>query len=350
MITPLPRFYYHWSLVDFVGRYALLIDGLPTIVLLAAAAAAAAGAGDGGGGAATAVGAAGDGGGGAATAAGDGGGAGNMPLSSSHEEGPRPEWGVEGGIGAPDVPLSLLQTCQLLLQHLIRMDKDMADDTNGNGGGSGGGGGGAAAYPAAKDGDRVEEGGGRGGEGGEGKTLPSNNAGMSMTLNGDPTDHPSWHLSPTGVYLRTHAQWVRLENYRAHRAHTLVTRIQGAYRRHWARRVLRVGDHTPLRYTTHTHTLLLTHISPFLTSYYHLLSPNITLTITITIIDYPSICGGWRLRDSVDEKTTSSSTSGMPMPMLSPILVHSHQHIPSSHPIITVSTHSLDTSYQLNTS
>ena len=98
MITPpLPRFYYHWSLPDFVKRYALLIDGLPTTVLLAAAAAGAAAGATAAAGAGSDAAAAGDGGGGAATAVGDGGGggAGNMPLSSSHEGGPRPEGGVE---------------------------------------------------------------------------------------------------------------------------------------------------------------------------------------------------------------------------------------------------------------
>ena len=185
--------------MDFLRRYAMLIDGLPTVLLGAV---------------------------------------------------------VAGG--APAVPL--LETCQHVVHHLTTLDNKDADDAA------------AAAAAAAAAGTNASDGGGS--RAGGSKIVPSIGEGY-VAPGSAPTDNPTWHISPAGVYLRTHHQWVRLENYRAHRAHSLVTRIQGAYRRHLARRILLVISHP------HPHTLFQSNIIFFLS-----FQPNYTYLYFISNFTY----------------------------------------------------------------
>ena len=179
-------YYCHWSLMGFVRRYAMLVDGLPTVLFDAS------------------------------------NNNNNNNKTSSHLT-PSDDIGVGGVVS----DVSLLATCQLLLDHLTTLDDHTMSDDEATASG-------AACAPvvvvaaAATTASSLPH-----------IDHPSHHP--SHQSSAHPSDHPIWHhLNPYGVYLRTHHQWTRLENYRHQRAHILVTRIQGIYRQYVARRVLMV--------------------------------------------------------------------------------------------------------------
>ena len=183
-------YYCRWSLKEFVRRYAMLVDGLPTVLFDASN----------------------------NNNNNNNNAANNNSKTSSHLS-PSDDVGVGGVVS----DVSLLATCQLLLDHLTTLDDAMTNDEATASG--------AACAPVVAVATAPA-------------TTPAT-AAAPATASSLPyihlsSDHPIWELNPYGVYLRTHHQWTRLENYRHQRAHTLVTRIQGIYRQHVARRVLMV--------------------------------------------------------------------------------------------------------------
>ena len=197
-------YYCRWSLVDFVRIYGMLIDGLPTVLFAASS-------------------------------------INNNKKTLSRERESRGALGDEGAVSS--VPL--LETCQLLIDHLTTLDNNSDDDA-------------AAAAPASPAPAAVvvamcDLG-----------AIPTINTTTTTTMT---TDHPTWHLCHSGVYLRTHHQWSRLENYRQHRAQSLVIRIQGTYRQHVARRMLMVTTHP---FYTITHPIDILHAHSKLIRYAHI--------------------------------------------------------------------------------